>query len=107
MKLTSRIFRLSLGLWLCLAHSGAAGQAPEQSADLVKARALMTQPQVVAAFASVDKDRDRILHEWIAITEINAPSGHERERAAYLEKILRGYKLANIHYDAAGNLIAV
>ncbi|HEX8098064.1 MAG TPA: M20/M25/M40 family metallo-hydrolase, partial [Pyrinomonadaceae bacterium] len=29
------------------------------------------------------------------------------ERAAYLEKILRGYKLANVHYDAAGNLIAV
>jgi acetylornithine deacetylase/succinyl-diaminopimelate desuccinylase-like protein len=98
---------LSLALSLCGAHGGAAGQAPAQSADLDKARALMMQPQVVAAFAAVDKDRAGILREWTAITEINAPSGHERERAAYIEKILRGYKLADIHYDAAGNLIAV
>ncbi|MFL6207969.1 MAG: M20 family metallopeptidase [Pyrinomonadaceae bacterium] len=107
MKQTSRALLLSLALSLCVAHGGAAGQAPAQSDDLDKARALMMQPQVVAAFASVDKDRANIQREWIALTEINAPSGHERERAAAIEKILRGYKLADIHYDAAGNLIAV
>jgi acetylornithine deacetylase/succinyl-diaminopimelate desuccinylase-like protein len=107
MKQTSRALLLSLALSLCGAHGSAAGQAPAQSDDLDKARALMAQPQVGAAFAAVDKDRDQILHEWTAITEINAPSGHERERGAYIEKILRSYKLADIHYDAAGNLIAV
>ncbi|HZG52496.1 MAG TPA: M20/M25/M40 family metallo-hydrolase, partial [Pyrinomonadaceae bacterium] len=41
-----------------------------------------------------------------AITEINAPSGKERPRAEYIEKLLRSYKLSSIHYDATGNLIA-
>jgi acetylornithine deacetylase/succinyl-diaminopimelate desuccinylase-like protein len=99
MKLTGSLLKLSLGLLMFAAN--VFGQTVEQ------AQGLLAKPQVVAAFAAVDKDRANILREWTAITEINAPSGHERERAAYLEKILRGYKLANIHYDAAGNLIAV
>ncbi|HEX8179627.1 MAG TPA: M20/M25/M40 family metallo-hydrolase [Pyrinomonadaceae bacterium] len=101
MKLTGALLRLSFGLLLCAVNAAVFGQSVEQ------AQALLSRPQVAAAFTAVDKDRDRILREWTAITEINAPSGHERERAAYLEKILRGYKLANVHYDAAGNLIAV
>ena len=61
--------------------------------------------RVKAAFAHIDKDRDQILREWIAITEINAPSKHEQERAKFLESILRKHKL-DIRYDSAGNLIA-
>jgi len=53
----------------------------------------------------IDQDRDAILREWIAITEINAPSKQEQERAKYLESLLRKFKL-EIRYDAAGNLIA-
>ena len=93
--------RFCLALLICAVNADVFGQSVEQ------AQGLMNRPQVVAAFAAVDRDRANIQREWIAITEINAPSGHERERAAYIEKILRGYKLANIHYDAAGNLIAV
>ena len=107
MRQTSRALRLAAGLLFCLFNLGAAGQAPEQTEELIKARALLTNPQVVAAFAAVDKDRDNILREWTTLTEINAPSGHERERAAAIEKILRRYKLTDIHYDAAGNLIGV
>ncbi len=92
---------LSLGLLLLSSGGNAHGQSDEQ------AQALLAQPQVVAAYAVVDKEREQILREWTAITEINAPSGHERERAAYIEKLLRGYKLSSIRYDAAGNLIAV
>ncbi len=99
-KQTSRALKLSLGL-LLLSGVSVFGQSLEQ------AQALMAKPTVVAAFANVDKERDKILHEWTAITEINAPSGHERERAAYIEKLLRGYRLTKISYDAAGNLIAV
>jgi tripeptide aminopeptidase len=69
-------------------------------------RALLNRPAVQTAFAFVDKDRAATLREWVAITEINAPSGKERPRAEHIEKILRGYKLANVHYDATGNLIA-
>lgn len=72
-------------------------------ADEVKA--IQEDPRVKAAFEYIDKDRDAILREWIAITEINAPSKHEQERAKFLESLLRKHKL-EIRYDTAGNLIA-
>lgn len=62
-------------------------------------------PRVKAAFAYIDQDKDAILREWIAITEINAPSKHEQERAKFLESLLRKHNL-EIRYDTAGNLIA-
>lgn len=72
-------------------------------ADQVKT--VQADPRVKAAFDSIDKDRDAILREWIAITEINAPSKQEQERAKYIETLLRKHKL-EIRYDTAGNLIA-
>ncbi|MDQ1558258.1 MAG: tripeptide aminopeptidase [Pyrinomonadaceae bacterium] len=93
------LFRLA-ALVLCLAtHAGA-------QVTLEQAKAMLNRPAVKAAFAHVDRERAETLREWVAITEINAPSGKERTRAEYIEKILRGYKLANVHYDATGNLIA-
>jgi acetylornithine deacetylase/succinyl-diaminopimelate desuccinylase-like protein len=55
----------------------------------------------------IDRNHAGILREWIAITEINAPSGHEQERAKYIESLLRAYHLSDVHYDSVGNLIAV
>jgi acetylornithine deacetylase/succinyl-diaminopimelate desuccinylase-like protein len=72
-------------------------------ADHVKS--VQEDPRVKAAFDHIDKDRDGILREWIAITEINAPSKQEQERAKYIESLLRKSKL-DIRYDSAGNLIA-
>ena len=56
-------------------------------------KVLMAQPKVERAFTYVDKQRDEILREWTQITEINAPSGKEQRRAAYVERLLRSYKL--------------
>jgi acetylornithine deacetylase/succinyl-diaminopimelate desuccinylase-like protein len=80
--------------------STAFSQSP---ADHVKS--VQEDPRVKAAFDSIDKDRDAILREWIAITEINAPSKQEQVRAKYIESLLRRHKL-EIRYDSAGNLIA-
>ncbi len=77
--------------------------AQQSAADQVKS--VQEDPRVKAAFDNIDKDRDAILHEWIAITEINAPSKQEQERAKYIESLLRKHKL-DIRYDSAGNLIA-
>jgi acetylornithine deacetylase/succinyl-diaminopimelate desuccinylase-like protein len=68
-------------------------------------RTLQESSRIKAANEYIDKTRDQILREWIAITEINAPSKQEQERAKYLEGLLRKYKL-DIRYDSAGNLIA-
>src|SRR4030095_2635235 len=73
-------------------------------ADQVKE--LQSRAEVKAAMDYIDKNHESILHEWIAITEINAPSGHEQERARFIEKLLRRHKL-EIRQDSAGNLIAV
>ena len=81
------------------------GQSPSHFAEQVKE--IQTNSKVNAANEYIDRDRAGILREWIQITEINAPSGHEQERAKYLERLLRQAKLQNIHYDSAGNLIAV
>jgi acetylornithine deacetylase/succinyl-diaminopimelate desuccinylase-like protein len=78
---------------------------PQSGSPADEVKAIPEDARVKAAFAHIDQDRETILREWIAITEINAPSKHEQERAKYLENLLRKYKL-DIRYDTAGNLIA-
>ncbi|HLM23647.1 MAG TPA: M20/M25/M40 family metallo-hydrolase [Pyrinomonadaceae bacterium] len=68
-------------------------------------KAIQDDARVKAAMDHIDKNRDGILREWIAITEINAPSKQEQERARFIESLLRKHKL-DIRYDSAGNLIA-
>ena len=90
---------------LMMALGSAALSQSNQYADQVKAT--QDDPQVKIANDYIDKNHDTILQEWIAITEINAPSKKEQERARYLESLLKKYKLQEIRYDSAGNLIAV
>ncbi len=96
---------LSLAIIAPLCAPATLAQAGEQYDAEVKA--VMSRAEIQAAFAHVENSRDRILREWIEITEINAPSGKEKERAAFVEKILREQKSVDVRYDAAGNLIAV
>ena len=70
-------------------------------------QALSRRADVKAADDYIDRSHESILREWIAITEINAPSGQEQARAKYIESLLRQYHLDDIHYDSTGNLIAV
>jgi len=94
--------RIILALVFCALTAPVWSQSASP-ADEVKA--IQDDPRVKAAFDHIDKDRDGILREWIAITEINAPSKQEQERAKYIESLLRKFKL-EIRYDSAGNLIA-
>src|SRR5215210_1521415 len=68
---------------------------------------LTNRAEVKAANDYLDRNKESILREWIAITEINAPSGHEQSRAKYIEKLLRTYQLDEVRYDLAGNLNAM
>jgi tripeptide aminopeptidase len=81
--------------------------AQTPSSYVQQVQELQNNPRVKAAVEYIDRNRDDILREWIEITEINAPSGHEQERAKYLEKLLRQDKLLSVQYDSVGNLIAV
>jgi acetylornithine deacetylase/succinyl-diaminopimelate desuccinylase-like protein len=92
---------LTFCLVLCAAARAQAGPPYDDAA-----KSLLARPEIQAAFAHIDKQRDAILREWIAVTEINAPSGKERERAAFVERLLRSSKSVTVRSDAAGNLIA-
>src|ERR1041384_106153 len=82
--------------------TNAFAQTPSPT-DYVKS--VQDDARVKAAFDHIDKSKDAILREWIAITEINAPSKQEQERAKFIESLLRKHKL-EIRYDSVGNLIA-
>jgi tripeptide aminopeptidase len=70
-------------------------------------RQTMERADIKRAFEYVDAHRDQILAEWIALTEINAPSGKERDRAEAVRKLLASLKLEKVYYDTKGNLIAL
>ena len=100
------MLRVVVLLLFCALVSLLAVPASTQTINYAEAvKTIQDDPRVKAAFDHVDKDRDAILREWIAITEINAPSKQEQERAKFLESLLRKYNL-EITYDSAGNLIA-
>jgi tripeptide aminopeptidase len=98
---------VALVLVFALTSIQATAQTEGSAQYLEEVKALQNRPETIAALAYIDKTRAAIMREWIAITEINAPSSQERQRAAYIEKLLKKLKLKEIHRDAVGNLIAV
>lgn len=99
---------LALTVLVTSSHQSAVtASAQDLSEHAVRVTEIQNDSRVQAANKYIDNHRDEILREWIAITEVNAPSGHEQERAKVIERLLRSYKLQDIHYDSAGNLIAV
>jgi tripeptide aminopeptidase len=96
---------LALCLLLCCVAASKAQTGAGQPYD-ERVKALLARADVRAAFAHVERNREAILKEWIAITEINAPSGKEAERAAFIEKLLRGYKSLQVSRDPTGNVVA-
>ncbi|PYS23452.1 MAG: hypothetical protein DMF72_09515 [Acidobacteria bacterium] len=100
--------RLIAGLALIvIATSANYSQVKTVAEYMQQVQALTERADLKAANDYIDRHHAEILREWIAITEINAPSGHEQQRAKYIESLLRKYKLDDLHYDSAGNLIAV
>src|SRR5262249_31771844 len=98
---------LSLLLFLVGGAPAVTGQVKSVADYITEVKSLSSRTDVKAATDYLDRNHEGILREWIAITEINAPSGQEQQRAKYIEALLRKYRLDDIHYDATGNLVAV
>jgi len=92
---------------LLIATSSTQSQVKTVAQYIEQVQAIAGRADVKAADDYIDRHHEDILREWIAITEINAPSGLEQPRAKYIESLLRKYHLDDIHYDSAGNLVAV
>ncbi len=100
-----RIFLL--GCFTLLMVTIVSAQVKTVAEYVEQVQAISTRADLKVANDYIDRNHAEILREWIAITEINAPSSHEQERAKYIEGLLRAYHLDDVHYDSAGNLIAV
>src|SRR2546422_1728742 len=96
-----------LALLLVILPTSALAQVKTVAQYLEDVRAIANRADVRTADLYIDRNHESILREWIAITEINAPSGQEQQRAKYIESLLRKYHLDDVHYDSVGNLIAV
>jgi acetylornithine deacetylase/succinyl-diaminopimelate desuccinylase-like protein len=98
---------ISLVVLLIIAPAFAPAQVKTVPEYIDQVQTLANRADVKAASDFIDRNHESILREWIAITEINAPSGQEQKRAKYIESLLRKYHLDDIHYDSAGNLVAL
>ncbi|HKW01677.1 MAG TPA: M20/M25/M40 family metallo-hydrolase [Vicinamibacterales bacterium] len=67
--------------------------------------ALAERPDVQQALTYIDDHFDAQVKEWIALTEIPAPSTHEEKRAAYLRGQLEAMGLKPA-IDGIGNVVA-
>jgi len=58
-------------------------------------------------FSCLDGNRDKIIEEWIFLTEIPAPSGHEEKRAEYIQEQFKKIGLDEVYTDASGNVVGI
>lgn len=68
---------------------------------------IANSPLVHKVFSYVEKNQEEIIKEWIFLTEIPAPSGHEGKRAEYLKKQFDSFGLDKVYVDSSGNVIGI
>jgi tripeptide aminopeptidase len=85
---------------LFLALSGAQAQTPDTGVA-----ALVQRPDVRRGLDWLTRNLPRQRAEWAMLTEIPAPSRHEKQRAAYVARELRKLGLV-VDIDSIGNVIA-
>jgi acetylornithine deacetylase/succinyl-diaminopimelate desuccinylase-like protein len=99
-----KYFKLSLlGLIIFSTLSLASSQGEE---SLFKPE-MVNSPLVRKMFSFIEKNREKIIEEWIYLTEIPAPSGHEEKRAEYLKKQFEATGLDEVVIDTSGNVIGI
>lgn len=107
-KIIGTILRLRFAaLSMMLALAGVAlGQ--QQSAYPTRwSPQLAKRADVAAALRYIDEHKEQHLRQWIAITEIPAPSGMEQRRAEYVRREMRRAGLEDVRSDDAGNVWGV
>ena len=68
---------------------------------------IANSPLVQKLFSFLEKNREKIIKEWISLTEIPAPSGHEEKRAEYMKGQFEAAGLDEVFVDRSGNVIGI
>jgi len=58
-------------------------------------------------FSYIEENEEAIIQQWIHLTEIPSPSGHEEKRAAYIKAQFKSLGLDEVSIDPAGNVIGI
>jgi len=83
------------------------------SSACLKGEESLFNPEVVNSsfvqkmFSFIDNNRNKIIEEWISLTEIPAPSGFEKKRALYLKKQFETCGLDKVFIDSSGNAVGI
>ncbi len=62
---------------------------------------------VQGLFSYIEDNAEPIIQQWIHLTEIPSPSGHEEKRAAYLKVQFESLGLEKVSIDQTGNVIGL
>jgi len=95
-----------LGLLGLIIFSTLSSASPQGEESLFKPE-MVNSPLVQKMFSFIEKNREKIIEEWIYLTEIPAPSGHEEKRAEYLKKQFEATGLDEVYIDPSGNVIGI
>jgi len=68
---------------------------------------IAASPLVQKMFSFIENNREKIIEEWIYLTEIPSPSGGEAERAEYMKKQFEAIGLEEVNRDSTGNVIGL
>jgi len=68
---------------------------------------IASSPIARDVFSFIEENRDNIIEEWIRLTEIPAPSGHEEQRAQYFVEQFESAGLEDVSIDEVGNVIGI
>jgi len=58
-------------------------------------------------FSFIKENEGTIIQEWIQLTEIPSPSGHEKRRAQYMKDQFEAADLDKVFIDEAGNVVGI
>ena len=97
---------LKLGLAGLIIFFILSSASPQGEESLFKPE-MVNSPLIQKMFSFIEKNREKIIEEWIYLTEIPAPSGHEEKRAEYLKKEFEASGLDDVFIDSSGNVIGI
>lgn len=68
---------------------------------------IVQRPLVKKMLDFITVNREKIIEEWIFLTEIPSPSGFEEKRAVFMKKQFEAAGLDDIFIDQAGNVVGI
>jgi len=68
---------------------------------------MVQRPFVKKVLNFIETNREKIIEEWIFLTEIPSPSGFEEKRAVFMKKQFEAAGLDDVFIDQAGNVVGI